>query len=55
MQSAQGERALGLGFIRVLSGLSERRKKAQKRVVGLESPHLLPCRCDFLQYLLLRS
>jgi hypothetical protein len=34
---------------------ARRRKKAQKRVVGLESPQLLPCRRDFLQYLLLRS
>ena len=36
MQSAQGESALGLGFIRVLSGLSERRKRAQKRVILVE-------------------
>ena len=53
MQSIHGERAVGMGFIVILSALSERCQESQQVVVGLEPLRKLPCGREFFEHLLL--
>jgi hypothetical protein len=48
MPSNQGERALGVVLIKVLSALSKRGEEAQERVVCLEPFNFLACRRDLV-------
>ncbi len=52
MQSIDGERAVGVGFIELLPAFSERCQESQQVVAGFETLRKLPCGRECFEHLL---